>query len=133
MVDPFPGEPSTFEQSSQLSTVIGNTINALKRQVKVKPTTIKEALDNNNASQFLIAPVRYLNSNNKSKKTKIEGSKALACGALGGFGGFIEKEFRIHDFFLGRANCERFLREHFTLPEDHSNEIFKEGYARMSD
>ncbi|WP_299555991.1 patatin-like phospholipase family protein [Seonamhaeicola sp.] len=34
----------------------------------------------------------------------------LATGAIGGFGGFLDIEFRKHDFFLGRKNARNFLR-----------------------
>jgi hypothetical protein len=60
------------------------------------------------------------------------GFKAIACGAMSGFGGFLNKEFRIHDFFLGRANCEKFLRDHFTVPADTKNAI-TEGYSNLSE
>jgi hypothetical protein len=60
------------------------------------------------------------------------GFKAISCGALSGFGGFLNKEFRIHDFFLGRANCEKFLRDHFTVPAESTN-IITQGYAHLSD
>jgi hypothetical protein len=40
----------------------------------------------------------------------------LACGALGGFSGFLCEGYRAHDFLLGRRNCQQFLREHFCLP-----------------
>lgn len=34
----------------------------------------------------------------------------LATGGIGGFGGFLDIDFRIHDFFLGRKNAQNFLR-----------------------
>jgi len=41
---------------------------------------------------------------------------ALACGALGGFSGFLSEKFRSHDYLLGRRNCQEFLRSHFRVP-----------------
>ncbi|HPS74749.1 MAG TPA: hypothetical protein PLD52_10705, partial [Bacteroidales bacterium] len=41
--------------------------------------------------------------------------------------------FRIHDYFLGRANCERFLRYHFTIPAGSLNPVFKAGYSGIAD
>jgi hypothetical protein len=35
---------------------------------------------------------------------------SLATGGIGGFGGFLDIEFRKHDFFLGRKNARNFLR-----------------------
>ncbi len=44
---------------------------------------------------------------------------ALQCAALGAFGGFFEREFRAHDYILGRRNCQKFLRDYFVLPADN--------------
>jgi hypothetical protein len=52
-------------------------------------------------------------------------SPALQCASLGAFGGFFEKEFRAHDYVLGRRNCQKFLLDHFVLPED--NLVIKSG------
>jgi hypothetical protein len=40
----------------------------------------------------------------------------IASGTLGGFGGFLSKKFRMHDFQLGRRNCQQFLRRYFSIP-----------------
>jgi len=37
----------------------------------------------------------------------------LACGLIGGFSGFFKREFRQHDYQLGRKNCQAFLRFYF--------------------
>ncbi|MEP1096950.1 MAG: patatin-like phospholipase family protein [Cyclobacteriaceae bacterium] len=123
MIDPFPSEAEKFDVDDDgLFQVIGATLSAMLGHLRTKPEVLEEALEDDDASQFLVAPRRKINGEWK------EGSRAIACGFLGGFGGFIHKEFRIHDYFLGRANCERFLREHFTVPIDTSNPIFVDGY-----
>ena len=94
--------------------------------LRTKPVELEEALLKNNYNQFLIAPSRDIDG------IHVEGSKAIACGSLEGFGGFIHKEFRVHDFFLGRANCERFLREYFTVPKNTTNPIFVNGYKNVN-
>ena len=131
MIDPFPSEPSSFNRSTGLFTILGNTLGAMVNQARIKPSVLIEAMDSSNAGQYLIAPVRYESSGGSERS--IEGSKAIACGSLGGFGGFVSKEFRIHDYFLGRANCEKFLRDHFTVPFDSTNPIFVDGYAQVAD
>jgi hypothetical protein len=88
-----------------------------------------QAVAQNKVGQYLIAPVRY--EQKQGQEYAIEGKLAIACGSLGGFGGFISKEFRIHDYFLGRSNCEQFLREHFTIPVDSENPIFVNGYKNV--
>lgn len=128
MIDPFPSDVekiSSEEDKDDLFSVVGSTLSAMLGQLRTKPEVIKETMDEDNAAQFQIAPKRDINGTSK------EGSGAIACGFLGGFGGFIHKEFRIHDYFLGRANCEWFLREHFCVPISTTNSIFKDGYANI--
>lgn len=128
MIDPFPSYAEKFDINTDgMSAIVGKTLSAMLGHLRTKPQVLREMHDQNNRSQFQVAPVRYVNGK------KIEGSKAIACGFMGGFGGFIHKEFRIHDFFLGRANCEHFLREHFTVAKDTTNPLFKEGYANVSE
>ncbi len=45
----------------------------------------------------------------------------LATGGIGGFGGFIDIEFRKHDFFLGRDNARNFLRGIMFMEYDKNN------------
>lgn len=126
MIDPFPSTAEKFNvENDSLIDVIGGTLSAMLGHLRTKPEVLEETLMGNSASQFQIAPRRKVDG------VMTEGSRAIACGFLGGFGGFIHKEFRIHDFFLGRANCEKFLREHFTVPKDTKNPIFKDGYANV--
>jgi hypothetical protein len=131
LIDPFPSEQGTFNDGVTIPGIIGRTLGAVLGQARIKPSDLVEAMDNHNHGQFLIAPVRYDKTSGVEKP--IEGSKAIACGGLEGFAGFISKEFRIHDYFLGRANCEKFLRDHFTVPKDTTNQIFREGYAGVED
>jgi len=44
---------------------------------------------------------------------------SLASSVLGGFGAFLSWHYRIHDYLLGRRNCQQFLRRHFVLDADH--------------
>lgn len=132
MIDPFPNEeePDKFDENSRLSKILGDTLGAMINQSPVKPSELIQALSPDNYKQFLISPVRYT-VNPPGKEIKIEGKRAIACGDLGGFSSFISKEFRIHDYFLGRANCERFLRHYFTVPANTANPIFINGYKNV--
>lgn len=131
MVDPFPSSLGRFKSSLDLGTILPNTLEAMTNQSRVKPANLIEFMASDRAGQFLLSPVRYLQKD--GRETFIEGAFAIACGAMGGFGGFLHKSFRIHDYFLGRANCERFLREYFTVPANTTNEIFVQGYAQVAD
>jgi hypothetical protein len=127
MIDPFPSYSGEFDINKDgVSSIMGKSLGAMLNHLRSKPDVILKTIDSDDVSRFQIAPVRYQN------KKRIEGSKAIACGFLGGFGGFLHKEFRIHDFYLGRANCEHFLRKYFVVSETTSNPIFKQGYKNSS-
>ncbi len=131
MIDPFPSvEPEVFKPKPDVLNVAGSTLSAMIGQMRAKPTALGDALAEECAGQFLIAPVRKIKKNN-GEIVRVAGEKAIACGSLDGFGGFISKEFRIHDYFLGRFNCKRFLRDYFTIAENDVmvNPVFKEGYS----
>jgi hypothetical protein len=58
----------------------------------------------------------------------VEQRYTIACGLLGGFGGFLAEDFRALDFQLGRRNCQEFLRSTFGLPA--SNKILADLAGR---
>ncbi|HET7899167.1 MAG TPA: hypothetical protein VFL47_15885, partial [Flavisolibacter sp.] len=131
LIDPFPSKPpGRFKKSQKLFDVIGFTFGAMMEQMRAKPVQLSNAMDDTCSGQFLIAPSRRLPKLEGGEKDAA-GDEAIACGALGGFGGFLNKEFRIHDYFLGRFNCEMFLRNYFTVSESAlaNNPIFRDGYA----
>ncbi len=113
MVDPFPDEADEVDdpERGQKDDLIGASIgllNAWKDQARFAPLDLALATDKSVYSRFLIAPSRGddVTSNGFD----------IACGALGGFSGFLSEKFRHHDFLLGRRNCQYFMRKHFCLP-----------------
>ncbi|MEO6631118.1 MAG: hypothetical protein ABIN13_05325, partial [Mucilaginibacter sp.] len=130
MIAPFPStKPKAITLSDKLLHVVGLTLSAMISQMRAKASQIKDAMNPDCAGQYLVDPSRTVNRGTPDKKT-IQGERAIACGALGGFGGFLNKEFRVHDFFLGRYNCQVFLQQYFTIPAEalEANPIFAEGY-----
>ncbi|NBF05967.1 patatin [Pseudomonas sp. Fl5BN2] len=116
MIDPFPdteeqGSDKIAGQSPVLTSVIGDLLQAWKYQARFKPEDLALAADENVFSRFLIAPSR-----GDLDPTK----PSLACGALGGFSGFLTQDFRQHDYLLGRRNAQKFLSDVFTLPVANS-------------
>jgi hypothetical protein len=135
MIAPFPStKPQSITLGDRLSHVVGLTLSAMISQMRAKASQIKDAMNPECAGQYLIDPSRTINKNTPEQKT-IQGERAIACGALGGFSGFLNKEFRVHDYFLGRYNCQVFLQQYFTIPAAalSINPIFKEGYAGVKD
>jgi predicted acylesterase/phospholipase RssA len=134
MIDPFPSsKPGPFTPDQKLFKVMGATFSAMMQQMRAKPAHLCDAMNEEKAGQFLIAPTR-IRPRLDGTLTEVAGDKAIACGALDGFSGFMNKEFRIHDYFLGRFNCELFLRNYFTIPASalEQNDIFKEGYKNIN-
>ncbi len=134
MIDPFPSvEAGKFDFSTAIPNVIGRTLSAMLSQMRAKPVIYKAANTPSDASQYIISPSRKI-PNAKGVLEQVYGEKAIACGNLGGFGGFLHKDFREHDYYLGRFNCEIFLRDYFTIPEKDLklNPIFAEGYDAIN-
>lgn len=116
MISPFP-EPPAFLPDGQplpeLVNILRALFPALINQARFKASELAPALDKNDRSRFLIAPHRKLDGKNTEERCTI------ACGLLGGFGGFLDEKFRAHDFQLGRRNCQRFLQHTLSLPGEN--------------
>ncbi|MBE7179318.1 MAG: hypothetical protein INR69_23145, partial [Mucilaginibacter polytrichastri] len=127
MIDPFPSVSSEFKPNLDLLGVVSKTLGSMIGQLRFKPEDIEAAFDENDASRFLISPSR------KAFGLDVRGEKAISCGSMSGFGGFLHRSFRIHDFFLGRRNCQKFLKDSFTVPANAMNPIFEAGYQELAD
>lgn len=128
LIDPFPNY-SPFElqykPASDLFNLVFKLFDSLKNQARFKPDELELAKDPDVYSRFMIAPKRD-GANGKIYP--------IACCLLGGFGGFLSRKFRSHDFFLGRRNAQKFLKDHLVLPEnnhlfDEWNEVQREHYC----
>lgn len=137
MIDPFPSKAKEdrvpFNYDKDILSVFGKLLGAVTNQMKVKAEDYMLAMQSTYASQFLVSPSRYF-KDAQGNQVDAFGENAIACGTLAGFGGFISKEFRVHDYYLGRFNCEIFLRDYFTIPKSaiDNNPIFKNGYAGIN-
>ncbi|HEX5168091.1 MAG TPA: patatin-like phospholipase family protein [Cyclobacteriaceae bacterium] len=112
MIDPFPdqvdiGEDAT-EEDTALINIVGPILGTLRSQSLFKIEELLRAGDREKNDRFLIAPIRYTETDNLAKN-------AIACGFFSGFGGFLAREFREHDYQLGRRNAQRFLDRYFSV------------------
>jgi Patatin-like phospholipase len=116
MIAPFP-EPPAFlpegQPGQELASVVRALFPTLVNQARFRASELAPALASYDYSRFLVAPHRKLPGDDKEQRYTI------ACGLLGGFGGFLDEAFRAHDFQLGRRNCQAFLRWTFGLPADN--------------
>lgn len=123
MIDPFPNfynqdvarsiedddESSIFQKN--IWQVLSKSYSLFQQQVRVK----RSGAFYKDYFRLLVFPVKW------ERPGKLVDHPPLACSALGGFGGFLDIEFRKHDFFLGRDNARNFLRAFFSLEYDEAN------------
>jgi hypothetical protein len=122
MVAPFP-EPPAFPPegtpSSAALSILKALLPALLNQARFRASDLTPAMDKKDFSRFLIAPLRRIPRTKPDEDVRLE-LYPIACGLLGGFGGFLHEEFRAHDFQLGRRNCQKFLCSAFWVPPDNA-------------
>lgn len=113
MIDPFPSKDhDTAKTGSDILGVAGGLFKALRNQVMFNQDGIMDALNLSDHTKFLIAPIRQIERNGIWGRPPSD----LASAPLGGFAGFLSRDFRHHDFHLGRKNCQAFLRHYFAMP-----------------
>lgn len=113
--------------NSSVFRALPRLINALIAQSRFFGESLSHLMRGTTFSHFIIAPSddELAKQNHATKKDV----PALQCATLGAFGGFFARGFRAHDYALGRRNCQKFLLDHFILPDD--NVIMKEAIAAL--
>jgi hypothetical protein len=110
LIDPFPNDlgilPASVGSGPDLLDSVFSLIPMLRAHAAFKPHDLLLALQDDVRSRFLIAPIR---------EEALTGEGDLACAGLAGFAGFVHQRLRLHDFQLGRRNCQKFLRDHFSV------------------
>lgn len=114
MISPFPDPPrydadDLSAREIGLMDVVRRLVPTFMQNARFKPEELVQALHADKASRWLVSPRRYVDGRLQEA--------SIACGLLGGFGGFLDIEFRRHDYELGRRNCQDFLAKWFTLGE----------------
>ncbi|HKI18717.1 MAG TPA: patatin-like phospholipase family protein, partial [Isosphaeraceae bacterium] len=123
MILPFPNAapyPVDYDGRTNLFHLLFTTFSSLIAQARFKPEELTLANNPDVYSRFLIVPRRgFLPDGSLQPYT-------IACGSLRGFGGFLSRKFREHDYQLGRRNCQWFLKQYFALPSEgeHRNRLF---------
>ncbi|MEO1027527.1 MAG: hypothetical protein AAFX02_00580 [Pseudomonadota bacterium] len=148
MVDPFPEGPHHRPMNAKGAVELAGLLGSVKSlfpmlmaQARFKPTELANAYDRKIYSRFLIAPRRSLPpsladrpvAHGSQPFNRVSGADAIACGALSGFSGFFDEDFRKHDFILGQRNCQRFLEKVFLLPADNDVLGLGEDHRQRTD
>ncbi len=127
MIDPFPNyddKPSSnYFDLLAMMFAAPQLLGAMRQQLMIKTDLLEQTYDDRDYSRFMIAPIRTHEG--------VTQRYSIACGSLEGFGGFFEKQFRIHDYMLGRRNCQRFIQQYFCIPTSANNPIIQLGYADL--
>ncbi len=112
-------EPDLTKDS--LVNIVIPVINSIRQEALFSAEQIALAFNESVFSRFMIAPVR-----NPSATTGNLLTPAITGTVLGDFAAFLSKDFRQHDYFLGRRNAQQFLRFHFAVPVDKvtNNPVF---------
>lgn len=115
LIDPFAEPPNLGPERPQyLEAAVESLLGAWKDQARYDSRDIMLATDEDCFSRFMITATRG----------DLVGSLAIATASVGAFGGFLCEAYRRHDYLLGRANCQHYLRTKLVLPED--NPLFAE-------
>lgn len=113
MIDPFPNKDhDTPKIGTTILNIAAGLFKALRNQVMFNQDGIMDALNLSDRTKFLIEPIRQVERNGIWGRPLSD----LASAPLGGFAGFLSRDFRHHDFHLGRKNCQAFLRHYFAMP-----------------
>lgn len=121
MIDPFPSTSNPASSAADLRfanlgtgadaltivDVVMQLIQSFVEQCRFMPGEIERANNPAVYDQYLIGP---------TDPTRDHADQPLACGGLGGFMGFLDEEFRRHDYALGRRNGYDFVFAHLTFP-----------------
>lgn len=114
MIDPLPEDEDRTDDGCggppDMVEALFSMFSTLRRQARFKPQEVMLAMHEDVHSRFLIAPLR---------PGKSQGQTDLASVGLAGFVGFVNEQLRMHDFQLGRRNCQKFLRDHFVVHVDN--------------
>ncbi len=122
MVAPFPDPPKFLPENvpaPALTAILRALYPALVNQARFRISELAPALDERDYSRYVISPRRRIPRPVRPRDNAANAPEerfAIACGLLGGFGGFLSESFRAHDFQLGRRNCQLFLAQSLTAP-----------------
>jgi hypothetical protein len=128
MIDPFPSyeeiPDANYLDLQAVRFTSTQLFSAMRQQLMVKTDLLDKAYADDDYTRFMVSPVRTKNG--------VTQKNSIACGSMGGFGGFFSKKFRTHDYMLGRRNCQRFIQQYFCVPISAGNPIIQYGYENLN-
>ena len=114
LVDPFPsrrmGDNTHDINKDGVSEILSPLYQTLRNQTLFKEKDLLDLLDED-SYKAMILPMRENGGSSRN---------AIASGALDGFAGFLDRDYRLHDYMLGMKNCQDFLRNCFYQPYEEA-------------
>lgn len=116
LIDPFTDVPNFAAlPKADLLSILFPTINCLIQNNRFNSADLAAFSDGSDFSRFLITPSRK-----NAKGDALTGGDAIASSGLAAFLGFFSRQYREHDYMLGRRNCQAFLKSWFSLAPDNA-------------
>lgn len=110
LVDPFAQSAQLGPLSiSNVESVVAPFVLGMVGECRYESADLILAADENIFSRFMIT----------ARRGEYIGTEALATGGLAAFQGFLCRDFREHDFLLGRRNAYEFLKDRFAFPPEN--------------
>jgi hypothetical protein len=115
MIDPLVGQPGTIEASGRsLVRVAGSVVGMFVNGARYLTADLDLFRDEDVFSRFQLVPTR--------PEPGRVGEAALSGSLLGALAGWGARAFRVHDYMLGRANMQSYLKSELILSAD--NQLF---------
>jgi hypothetical protein len=133
MIDPLAEEPHALERTGRsLSAIAKSIVGAVVAGARYLTADMELFAREDVFSRFQLVPTR-----------KVEGEPRAGADALAGTGlfaaaGWCAREFRVHDFLLGRANMMQYLQQKFILRDNNKlfsgwSDVLRVKYAMDKD
>ncbi len=110
MVAALNSKPTPIKYGPTLMEAVKAMLPTFLDHGRFKLSELKLAASKDVYTRFMIAPTEKREPDTYYKNP-------IYGAVLQAFGAFLHEELRKHDYMLGRRNCQRFLAEHFDLPE----------------
>jgi hypothetical protein len=120
LIDPFAerAEIEPAQKAGILGTIL-SLLMGLVAESRYHTRDLLLAANNKVYSRFMLTAARSRPGSSQPSSDLLVGGKAICSSRLGAFFGFFHREYSIHDYFLGRKNCQDFLINVLVLSDNN--------------
>ncbi len=120
LIDPFPNFESATDGESKMPgdfiAAASGLLSTMRGQGMMKD--IRPLAAGKHSENLILGMISPSRKDERGCPT----TPALATAAFEGFAGFLSREFRFHDFYLGMRNAQGFCQEHFSFPPQNQKD-----------